>query len=200
MKPIPKILIVEDEPMIAEDLADICLGYGYELCGTAFSGRQAFPILEDCQPNLLLLDINLGESLSGLELAAYVKQNYLIPFIFITAYADSATLANVRALDPLGFIVKPFNKEQVYSTIEIAWEKQQQGRNLSFDLPAIQKQLMEELSPREIEVLECLYKGMDTADTAKALFVSPNTVKFHLKNLFDKFGVHKRVELLAKLR
>lgn len=200
MKPTPKILIVEDEPLIAEDLADICRGYGYELCGTAFNGRQAFPILDDCQPNLLLLDINLGDGLSGLELAAYVKKNHLIPFIFITAYADSATLANVRALDPLGFIVKPFNKEQVYSTIEIAWEKHQQGRRLSFNLAAIQKQLVEELSPREIEVLECLHKGMDTAATAKALFVSPNTVKFHLKNLFDKFGVHKRVELLAKLR
>lgn len=200
MQNIPHILIVEDEPLIAEDIADLCRLNGYEVCGTAFTAGQAFALIEECHPTLVLLDINLEDVINGIEIAEYLQKRYVIPFIYLTSYADKNTLARAGETGPLGYIVKPFNKEQLYSTIEIAWGQWQQHLIKDLDLEKVNGKMPEPLSAREAEVLSCIFKGMDTKGAAQALFVSVNTVKFHIKNLYDKFDVHSRVELVHKLK
>jgi DNA-binding NarL/FixJ family response regulator len=196
----PRILIVEDEALIAEDIADLCQLNGYEVCGTAFNASQALAMIQEHRPNLVLLDIKLEDAVNGLEIAEHLQKNYAIPFIFLTSYADRDTLAKAKGTAPLGYIVKPFNKEQLYSTIEIAWGQIHQNRLQELDLDRLNRKLSAPLSGREAEVLACLFKGLDTKGAAQALFVSVNTVKFHLKNLYDKFDAHNRVELLAKIQ
>jgi two-component system, response regulator PdtaR len=200
MKTAPRILIVEDEPLIAEDIADLCRLNGYEVCGTAYTPAQALSMIEQYKPTLVLLDINLEAEVDGLDIAAHLKKNYVIPFLFLTSYADRDTLARARETAPLGYIVKPFNKEQLYSSIEIAWGQLQQRVVQELDMERINRRMPEPLRAREAEVLSCIYKGLDTKGTAEALFVSVNTVKFHLKNLYDKFDAHSRVELMTRLR
>lgn len=200
MSTLPRILIVEDEPLIAEDVADLCRLNGYEVCGTAFNAAQALALVREYRPNLILLDINLEDTVDGLDIAWHLRKSYAVPFIFLTSYADRDTLAKAKETAPLGYIVKPFNKEQLYSTIEIAWAQLNQRIAPTLNLDVLNRRLSAPLSSREAEVLSCIYKGLDTKGTAQALFVSVNTVKFHLKNLYDKFDAHNRVELIVQLR
>jgi len=191
---------VEDEPLIAEDIADLCQLNGYEVCGIAHRGGAALTLIESSRPQLVLLDINLEDGIDGLDIAAHLREKYAIPFIFLTSYADANTLAKVKETTPLGYIVKPFTKEQLYSTIEIAWPQRSKTFAPVLDLERINTALPAPLSRREQEVLSCIYKGKNAQATAKALFISINTVKFHLKNMYSKFDVHNRVELLYKVQ
>ncbi len=199
-QPPPRILIVEDEPVIAEDIADLCSLHGYEVCGTAFSADEALTLAERHRPTLVLLDINLQNPMNGMDVADVLKKKYRIPFLYITSYSDRDTLARASQTAPLGFIVKPFTPNQLFSTIEIAWAQVQQSGQVLFDVDKVSRRLVEPLSSREAEVLDCVVRGMNTKGVAAALYISENTVKFHLKNLYDKFDVHNRVELVAAVR
>lgn len=199
MNQVPRILIVEDEPLIAEDIADLCQLNGYKVCGTAYSATMALKMINAHNPSLVLLDINLQDNIDGLEIASYLRDKYGIPFIFLTSYSDRETLAQVKKTSPLGYIVKPFNKEQLFSTIELALAQMESERNQELDFELIDKKLPEPLSSREREVLACIFKGLNTKVTSEELFISINTVKFHLKNLYEKIGAHNRVELIVKL-
>jgi len=201
MKDVPNILIVEDEPLIAEDIADICQLNGYEVCGIAYRTTQAIRMIEAHRPNFILLDIHLNDDLDGIELAQYLRKNHsLIPFLFLTSYSDPPTLAKARATSPLGYIVKPFSKEQLYTSIEIAWAQCQNGKALEFDADQLNTKLSQPLSSREMDVLACVYKGIGNKAIAEQLFISINTVKYHLKNLYDKFDVHNRGELVYRVK
>lgn len=196
----PKILIVEDEPLIAEDIADLCRLNGYAVCGTAYSAGQALALLEETKPNLVLLDINLHDQIDGTDIAIHLNKHTTTPFIYITSYSDKSTLEKAKATSPLGFIVKPFNKDQIYSTIEIAWTQIKKNLVPEIDFPKISQMIQREIGDRESEVLACLFKGMDNKQISEALFISPNTVKFHIKKLYEKFDVHSRMELLYQIR
>jgi two-component system, response regulator PdtaR len=195
-----RILIVEDEPLIAEDIADLCRLHGYEVCGTAFTAGRALNMIESCRPDLVLLDINLEDTVNGLEIAAHLREKYAIPFIFLTSYADKNTLAKAGKTSPLGYIVKPFNKEQLYSTIEIAWSRVQKDAAPEINIERINARLPQPLSSREQEVLVCIARGMNTQAAADALYISVNTVKFHLKKLYEIFDAHNRAELLYRVQ
>jgi DNA-binding NarL/FixJ family response regulator len=201
MKDIPHILIVEDEPLIAEDIADICQLNGYEVCGIAYRATQAIRMIEAHRPNFILLDIHLNDDLDGIELAQYLRKNHsLIPFLFLTSYSDQQTLAKARATSPLGYIVKPFSKEQLYTSIEIAWAQYQHGKAVEFNGEQLNARLSVPLSPREMDVLACVYKGISNKGIGDQLFISVNTVKYHLKKLYDKFDVHNRGELVYRVK
>jgi CheY-like chemotaxis protein len=81
---------------------------------------MALKMINSHSPSLVLLDINLQDNIDGLEIASYLRDKYEITFIFLTSYSDRKTLAQVKKTSPLGYIVKPFNKEQLFSTIELA--------------------------------------------------------------------------------
>lgn len=195
-----RILVVEDEPLIAEDLADLCRGGGYPVCGVAYSTREALRLVESTCPTLALLDVHLGEETDGIHLAARLREEFGIPFIFITSYVDRGTLDRAKETLPLGYIVKPFRNEQVLSTLAIALERLGHFTPRELDFARINRRAREPVSDKEAAVLTCLYQGMDTQGIARSLFVSVNTVKFHLKNLHGKFGVRTRVELLRALQ
>ncbi|MBK0401372.1 response regulator [Adhaeribacter sp. BT258] len=118
----PKILIAEDEIIIAEDIASCLEELGYNICAID-SGDHLIEIIRETQPDLLLLDIHLKGDIDGVELAAQIKQEFDIPFIFLTAYADKATIDRAKTTEPYGFIVKPFDDKDLRSAIEIALYK-----------------------------------------------------------------------------
>lgn len=115
-----KILIVEDELIIAEDLSNSLRKMGYEVIGIAMDFEEAIEIIEKNTPDLLLLDINLGSSKDGIQLAEELNKKYQIAIIFTTSYADSATLERAKKTNPINYLVKPFLQEQLFTAIEIA--------------------------------------------------------------------------------
>jgi DNA-binding LytR/AlgR family response regulator len=114
------ILIVEDELIIAEDIAMNLQNAGYNVVAIAIDFDEAIDNIKTHQPDLILLDIHLAGSKSGLELAEVINEQFEIPFIFTTSYTDAATLKSAKMLKPINYLVKPFQKEQLFTAITIA--------------------------------------------------------------------------------
>ncbi len=119
MEPI-KILIVEDESLVAMDISDMLTRLHYEVLPNALSYNGAIEIIDKQKPDLALVDINLGGEKSGIELAETLKNRYKVPFIFITSHSDKKTVAQAASLKPNGYLVKPFEQEDLFTSIEMA--------------------------------------------------------------------------------
>lgn len=120
-----KILLVEDELIIAEDMTNMLERMGYEVVGSAMDFEEAVEILETIiaennTPDLILLDINLGGKRDGIDLAEEINKIFEIPFIFTTSHTDGATIERAKKVNPINYLVKPFKQEQLYTSIEIA--------------------------------------------------------------------------------
>ena len=115
-----KTLIVEDELIIAEDMKVMLLESGYDVIGIAKNCKQAEDILKTQVPDIALIDILLYCGDDGIQLAKTVKENYDIPVIFVTSNTDKNTIERVKDVQPSGFVVKPFEKEDLYAAIEIS--------------------------------------------------------------------------------
>jgi DNA-binding LytR/AlgR family response regulator len=115
-----KILIVEDELIIAENTKIILSKNGYTVIGIAKNYNQVFDIIVQKKPDLILLDINLNNEKSGIDIAIELNKNHNIPFIFTTSYSDSITLDQAKVTAPLNYLVKPFTEEQLISLIKIS--------------------------------------------------------------------------------
>ena len=116
-----KILVVEDELIIAEDIRMMLEELGYEVVGTAPDYNEAIEIMEHKNPDVVLIDIVLPGELDGIDLAQTVKSKYQLPLIFITSHSDKATVERAKRVKPDGYLLKPFEKQDLYTSIEIAF-------------------------------------------------------------------------------
>lgn len=115
-----KILVVEDEHIVAMDLQNRLRSLGYEVPETASSGEQAIEKAGRIRPDLVLMDIFLSGDMDGIEAASKIRALYSIPIIYITAYADSNTLQRAKVTEPFGYILKPFEEREMLTNIEMA--------------------------------------------------------------------------------
>jgi CheY-like chemotaxis protein len=115
-----RILIVEDEALVAEDLKEMLLGFGYEVPGIAYSGEEAIALADKHRPDLVLMDINLTGKMDGITAGEEIRSQGGIPIIFATAFANRMILERAKNTCPSGFIFKPYNEQQIQITIEIA--------------------------------------------------------------------------------
>lgn len=120
-----KIMIVEDEAIVAMQLEESLKQLGYEVVGVASRGNDAIRIAKDTWPDLILMDIRLEGSMDGIETAENINMFYNIPVIFLTAYSDDTTISRVVRTSSYGFMTKPFNERTLYSNIELAIGKHQ---------------------------------------------------------------------------
>jgi signal transduction histidine kinase len=115
-----KILIVEDESLVAFDLQRMLINLNYEVIGIVSSGDKAIKKAVEEKPDLIIMDIMLNGIMTGVEAAARIKETESIPIIYLTAYADAETLKSAKATEPHGYILKPFEEKVLVSTIEMA--------------------------------------------------------------------------------
>lgn len=115
-----KILVVEDDPMIAQSVFDILSMLDYEVVGIAESGEEAISFCNEKAPDLALLDIQIAGDIDGVELAEIIRDQFDIPFIFTTAFADKSTIERAKAMGPFGYLVKPYGIKEVNAAIEVA--------------------------------------------------------------------------------
>jgi two-component system response regulator LytT len=115
-----KTLIVEDELIIAEDMKSMLIEMEYDVVGIASDSKEAEEFLAENTPDLALIDIHLRGGDDGILLAKTIRNSYDIPIIFITSYSDKSTVERAKHVMPEGYIVKPFEKEDLYTSIEIA--------------------------------------------------------------------------------
>lgn len=117
------IAIVEDEILIANDTKRTLLNFGYTVYGIYTSGESLLSDLHESVPDLILLDINLGQEMSGIDLSQIISQKYNIPIIFATAFSDSETVEAAIKNSPYGYILKPFTDATLFTTINVVFSR-----------------------------------------------------------------------------
>ena len=126
-----KILIVEDEGIVAEDIQSRLQHRGYKVVGKAVSGEEAIQLAEDEKPDLVLMDIRLkGEMDDGIEAARQIRTRFDIPVIYLTAYADEDTIQRAKLTEPFGYLLKPFEERELHTAIEMALYKHKMEKKL----------------------------------------------------------------------
>jgi PAS domain S-box-containing protein len=118
-----KILVVEDERIIAEDIKIRLDQLGYDVISISASGEEAIETAQTKRPDLVVMDIMLGSTMDGIEAAQIIREQFDIPIIFLTAYVDDVLLARAKIAEPFGYILKPFDDRELGSTVEIALYK-----------------------------------------------------------------------------
>jgi WD40 repeat protein/CheY-like chemotaxis protein len=120
-----KILIVENERLIARDIQQRLQQLGYQVVAIASSYQTALESVTEYLPDLVLMDIRLKSEVDGIATAAEIRKNFDIPVVFVTAHADEATLEQAKSVQPFGYLVKPIETQNLRTTIEIALTRHQ---------------------------------------------------------------------------
>jgi diguanylate cyclase (GGDEF)-like protein/PAS domain S-box-containing protein len=125
-----KILIVEDEGIVAMDIRTRLSSLGFTVVGHASSGEQAIALAEQHKPDLILMDIKIKGPLDGIETAEQIQSRQSVPIIFLTAFADEPTLQRAKVTGPSGYILKPFEERELAIAIEMGLYKHEMEKNL----------------------------------------------------------------------
>lgn len=217
-----RVAITEDERVVAHGMERTLTSAGYEVAGVASSVEETVALLERGPVDLLLLDIGLVGADDGIRLAERID----VPVVFVSGRSDEETLRRAGATDALGFVVKPFGPAQLLASVELALARAstpehqalEKARRALTDIaqtleragypqgpaPAGGFRLrsvpgLEALTQREREVLDALLSHQRPPQIAERLFISPHTVRNHLKSIYAKLGVHSQAELLDLL-
>jgi CheY-like chemotaxis protein len=120
-----KILVVEDENIVALEIKKRLQKLGYIVPGVASTGEDAIIKVEGILPDLVLMDIMLKGEIDGIQAAGEIRSRFNIPVIYLTAYSDEETLERAKLTEPYGYILKPFEEDDLRTTIEIALYRHQ---------------------------------------------------------------------------
>lgn len=120
-----KVFVVEDESIVSKDIQNSLIKIGYEVVGSSATGEKAIEDIQNSSPDIVLMDIMLKGEINGIETAEIVRNNFSIPIIFLTAYADEDTLHKAKITEPHGYILKPFKEIDLQTSIEMAIYKHQ---------------------------------------------------------------------------
>ncbi len=125
-----KILVVEDESIVAEDIRMTLEKLGYSVPSVVTSGDMAVKKAKEDVPDLVLMDIMLQGSMDGIEAAGRIRSGFNIPVVYLTAYGDEKILERAKITEPFGYIIKPFKERELLINIEIALYKHRMERKL----------------------------------------------------------------------
>ena len=145
----PRILVVEDEGIVARDIRQQLIGLGYEPVGHARRGEQAVELAGALRPDLVLMDIQLADAMDGIAAAQLIRSQFALPVVFLTAFFADDVLARAKLIEPYGYILKPFPERELRTVLEMALYKHQAESKLR----ASHTQL-KALSRRVLEVQE----------------------------------------------
>lgn len=179
-----RILVVEDEPIIAEDLKASLEDLGYEVVGICESAELAIKLLHQKTVDLILLDIQLEGSMDGIMLAAILNADFALPFVFLTSNSDDQTLSRLSKTKPAGFLTKPYNEQGLHAAIQLAFKTQtKKGDGLQADDKPDHGFLFVKHKDRFVKVLENQIAYVQAYDnycflrTAEEKYLLPHTLK-----------------------
>ncbi len=141
------VIIVEDDEITALNLKISLQKHGYEVIDICDNAEEAKESIENKKPNIVIVDISLQESDDGIELAQTIRDEFSIPFIFLTSYSDDEIISKAKKTEPYGYIVKPFDPNSLHATIQMAIFKydMEKERKEDFDFPKMNKLNIEKL-------------------------------------------------------
>jgi DNA-binding NarL/FixJ family response regulator len=196
-----RLLVVEDQPVIRSGLQTLLADTGVTIAGTAETAVQAMEQVALAQPDLMLLDIRLGES-DGLSVLARIKADHpKLPVLIYTGYDNPAFAARAVALGAAGYVLKGTGRDELIAAIrraaagETLWTREELRRVTSaLAAPRTTYDLDVPLTRREMEVLTHIVEGHTNKRIADDLSISYETVKEHVQHLLKKIGVTDRTQ------
>lgn len=203
-----KVMIVDDHFVVREGLKLIMeTGEQFQVVGEAENGAQALPLIDELQPDVILMDLNMPV-MSGLETMEQMKNSgSKIPVIILTTYNEDELMIKGLALGAKGYLLKDTSRENLFRNIESAargetllnadiMERVLAVREHQLPLkPA--KDEHSPLSEREVFILQCVSRGDTSKAIALGIGVSERTIKAHLTNIYNKLGVDSRSQAVA---
>lgn len=192
-----KMLIVEDNALIAADLGFYLESEGFYISAIAHSASQAYDALMNREINFAMLDIHLGPGPSGLDIANVIHSKYHFPYIFLTSFDDDATITEAQKHAPYGYLVKPIQERTVLSTIKLAKANFERTNASKSQIEKAAIPAFDVLSKQEKTIANELIIGKSYKQISSSLFISINTVKFHAKNIYLKLQIEGRAELAS---
>ena len=201
-----KVVIADDHSLVRQGLRRyLDMAEDIDVVGEASNGEEAIGLVEEAQPDVVLLDIRMP-GVDGLEAARRIRDRFPnVGAIMLTAYDDRQFVVEAVRAGARGYVLKARDAEHLIQTVRLV-----AGGNMVID-PQLVVALAEELSQakerdrkaetltaREIEVLQLLAFGHTNRDIAEKLFISPDTVKTHLEHIFEKLGASDRTAAVAE--
>jgi len=218
MANVPRILIAEDENIIAKDIEKTLIKLGYQVVGSVRSGEELLEIYTGTDADLILMDINLRGRLSGIDVSRELRKRKEVPVIYLTALADNITLNEAKYTEPLGYIVKPFDEDTLRTSIEMGLYKFEISQNLRERTRELEEEriksdkLLRDILPSEIvdefklkgNVTPRLYKNVTIIFTdfenftsiaagmkSDALVTEMNEIFMNFDMIIDKYDIEK---------
>lgn len=197
----PVILCVEDEDQLRHDIADELTEAGYEII-RACDGEQALDKLEKASVDLILCDISMP-GINGYDVLRRVRAKGMghaeIPFVFLSALADSRQVVDGKRLGADDYLVKPIDYDLLLATVDARLRQIKRIRSARADAAGAVAVASLGLTPAEIRIATSLTRGTTLTQIAVECGISRTTVAFHMRNIFNKTGTSRQGELIALL-
>jgi DNA-binding NarL/FixJ family response regulator len=208
-EPQPRVLIVEDDRLVALDLQTMLTEFGFSTCDTAHSADEALHKASVQRPDLVLMDIRLQGEPDGIEAAERMRRQLGIHVVYLTANSDLSTVERAKQTEPYGYVLKPVRPLDLRCCLELALHRVQQARlshsaappelrpSLAPGKSGLHSPLLAGLSAREVEVLTLIVRGHTSKDIAQTLGIAKPTVDTYRARLVDKLGAKSRADLVS---
>ncbi len=195
-----RILIIEDEIMVAMQLDQMLKELGYLPIKIIDNADEAIDYLSFHTPDLVLCDISIKGSADGIAVAEKINLIKKIPFVYLTSFADNYTIDRASKTLPYGYVVKPYGKADLRSSIEVALTKfKAESDQQRMSLEKMESLTTVPLTIKEFEIVQLIVEGESYESIQAIQDISNNTLKTHLKHINQKFCVENRSALLQKI-
>lgn len=185
------IMIVEDEVIPANYLMELLQMHNHTVVGIAKDFDTGFHLFNETNPELILCDIRIEGSRTGIDLARELRTKGLFKLIYLTAFGDEAMLRAAQETKPDQYLLKPYSDEQLLASVKLTLL----DGGLDTDALNLQQKL-NQLSQRELDIVRQLVNGLDSNQIAAKLFISKNTVDTHRRNILLKLDFSNTMELV----
>ena len=193
-----RILVVEDESIVAFNLQQRLAQLGYDVPAIAVSGKESLDLVSETRPDLVLMDIHIQGDMDGIEVAEQLRESHPVPVIYLTAYSEDSTLERARKTSPYGYLLKPFSERELHATIQMAFER----HRLETELTDKQRLLEQALDAASMGILEMDVASTGvtpSARTAELLGIVPNH-SLPLKEVLQRVDEQDREVLKERLQ
>ncbi len=202
-----KLMLVDDQPLVRNGIASLLRTRGHEVVGEANDGREALDLVDQTSPDLILMDIRMPR-MGGLEATRLIKARHPeTKIVMLTVSDDENDLFEAVKSGAHGYLLKDLEASQFFEALDavdrgeaviptrLAGNLLEEFRSTSRRAESVKGG--DSLSPREQEVLDLVSRGITNREVAERLYISENTVKYHMKNILDKLHFQNRSQVIA---
>jgi DNA-binding NarL/FixJ family response regulator len=197
-----RVLLADDHPVVRAGIRNELQAAGIQVVGEAASGEQALRLVEELQPDVLVLDVEMP-GLNGVEVARRLRERHpALPILVLSAYDHAAYVFGLLEAGATGYVLKDEALETIVMAVEGAvkgemWLSPRVAAKVTKRALGREKATRPALSEREVEVLRLVAAGRTDGEIGQELSIAERTVRYHLRNIYDKLGVKARVEAVA---